>query len=562
MLGKLGCLVIVLGLTAPVWAGGQPGSISGYVRSSSGEPQMGAVVEVLGSAAHALRVFTDEKGFYSAEGLLPGVYKVRVFAPAFLPALRERVGLRPGATMVVNVTLSTLFDAVDLAPLRTPADQDDWNWVLRSVANRPILRVLDDPAQPQVAKSSEDNNHNFKGSLSFLAGSSSQGFGGTSDVSTGFSVERSLFSSETVALRGNLGYGVGSPAAIVRASLTHRMSNGSTPEVAFTLRSLPAPDGYLRNASLQALALTTSDDVALGNVVELKFGSELQTIQFMGRANAFRPFGSVNVHLSPNTILAYGYASSEPNTREEKGFESAPADLSESGPRMTIAGFTPAVERSHHQEVSISQRMGSTSLQFAVYADRIADPALTGLGEVSGDTGDVLSDPYSGTFSYQGKDLDTHGVRMVLQRKMTSDLTATLDYGYGGVLDLDTADASLQDARQHTLVRNRQSLAGKVSGTVPGSKAKWIASYRWVSGPALTPVDMFNASPGETDPFLSFFLRQPIPGTSFLPCHMDVLIDIRNLLAQGYVPVMGDDGHTVYLVQSARSVRGGVAFTF
>jgi hypothetical protein len=39
-------------------------------------------------------------------------------------------------------------------------------------------------------------------------------------------------------------------------------------------------------------------------------------------------------------------------------------------------------------------------------------------------------------------------------------------------------------------------------------------------------------------------------------------VDIRNLLAQGYVPVLGQDGHTVYLVQSARAIRGGLAFTF
>jgi hypothetical protein len=39
-------------------------------------------------------------------------------------------------------------------------------------------------------------------------------------------------------------------------------------------------------------------------------------------------------------------------------------------------------------------------------------------------------------------------------------------------------------------------------------------------------------------------------------------MDLRNLLAQGYVPVMGRDRHTLYLVQSARSVRGGVAFSF
>ena len=28
-------------------------------------------------------------------------------------------------------------------------------------------------------------------------------------------------------------------------------------------------------------------------------------------------------------------------------------------------------------------------------------------------------------------------MRVVLQRKLASDLTATLDYGYGGVLDLE-----------------------------------------------------------------------------------------------------------------------------
>ena len=36
---------------------------------------------------------------------------------------------------------------------------------------------------------------------------------------------------------------------------------------------------------------------------------------------------------------------------------------------------------------------------------------------------------------------------------------------------------------------------------------------------------------------------------------MEVLMDLRNLLAQGYVPVMGRDGRTVYLVQAARTVR-------
>jgi len=197
-----------------------------------------------------------------------------------------------------------------------------------------------------------------------------------------------------------------------------------------------------------------------------------------------------------------------------------------------------------------------------MYSDRVADPALVGVGEVSTSSGEVLPDLYSETFTYRGKELDARGMRMVLQRKLSSDLTATLDYGYGGVLALSKTDVALQDARRDSYVRNRHTAAAKFSGTIPGSKTRWITSYRWISGQALTPVDMFNESAGRSDPYLNVFLRQPIPGTGSLPCHMDAVVDVRNLLAQGYVPVMGQDGRTVYLVQSSRTVRGGVAFTF
>ncbi len=118
MLGKLGFKLGLLGiaLALPVLAADRPGagSISGYVRSAAGVPQMGAMVEVLGSAAHNLKVFTDENGFYSASGLLPGVYSVKAYSPSFLPTLRERVGLRPGSSVLVNLKLSGLFEAVQL----------------------------------------------------------------------------------------------------------------------------------------------------------------------------------------------------------------------------------------------------------------------------------------------------------------------------------------------------------------------------------------------------------------------------------------------------------------
>jgi hypothetical protein len=73
---------------------------------------------------------------------------------------------------------------------------------------------------------------------------------------------------------------------------------------------------------------------------------------------------------------------------------------------------------------------------------------------------------------------------------------------------------------------------------------------------------MFNASAGQTDPYLSFFVRQPIPSMHLLPNGLEALVDVRNLLAQGYRPVLSADGSVVYLVQGTRSFRAGLSFNF
>jgi Carboxypeptidase regulatory-like domain len=556
-LRNLGTWAILLGLSLPSLAAERPGAISGYVRNASGDPQMGAVVQILSVANRSLTVFTDGAGYYTASDLLPGLYSLKVTAPSFLPALREKVGLRSGANINVNVTLNTLLGVMQLGPLRVIPDDDDWKWTLRSVANRPILRVFDDPA-------AEKQNAELRGTVSFFSGSAADGYGSGSDMSTGFTLERSVFNSSRVALSGNVGYGDGIPAAVLRVGYSHKLADGSEPSLAMTMRRFAASDPVLHNAALQALALSGSDNFAIGDVLEFKFGSELQSIQFLGRVTAFRPYGSADLHLSPNTVLSYDYATSRPDLRgdDEKGFDSAPADLSESNPRVSLLAYTPKVEHAHHHELSLSHRMGKNSVQVAAFADRVTDPALTGIGDVSAAGGYLLPDMSSGTFSYAGRNLDTNGMRVVLAHKFSDDLSATVDYAFGGVLDLVQPDVPLSTAQASITTQCRHTVAAKLSGTASRTHTRWIASYRWISGEAITPVDMFNASPGQSDPFLNLFIRQPIPSPGFLNGHMEAVLDLRNLLAQGYVPVLGQDGQTIYLVQSARSVRGGVAFTF
>jgi len=558
LLRKPSCFAAVLVLTLPGWAAVRTSSLSGIVRTSEGTPQMGAVVEVFASASRTLTAFTDGNGHYSVSGLRPGIYNLRVSAPSFLPAFREHVDLRAGIASVVNMTLSTIFESFNVVPRSDSSDNDDWQWTLRSVARRPILRAVD----PSAQVTAERREPVMKGGVSFVAGSDAQGYGGSSDATTQFSFERSIFSNGMLAFDGNVGYGETSPAAVLRARYSQVLDNGTSPEISFTARRLAPPDPALRGTSLSTFSLRVADTMDLADVIELKFGSELQTLQFIKRTSAILPFGSAEVHLSPNTIIAYRYASSAPVSRLASEREALPIEPMQDGPRISVNGFAPELQRGAHHEFSLSHRIGKNNVMLAAYRDRLRDPALTGVGNPVSDSGEVLADPYSETFTYQGADYRANGVRAVYERKFSDGYEATFDYAYGGALEFDQLPASLESSRDAMHTAMRHAVGAGFSGTLPTTRTKWTASYKWTNGHALTPVDLFNASPGQTDPFLNVVLRQPIPRMGLLPAHMEAMLDLHNLLAEGYVPVMGQDHRTVYLVQSARSVRGGVAITF
>ena len=539
-------------------------SISGYVKNNSGVPQMGATVEIFTSAALlGTTVFTDARGYYNAANLKAGTYQVKVTAASFLPSLRENVGLKTGTHLMVNLTLSTLADALQFLPARRDAtsDPDDWHWTLRSTANRPILRMADDG--PQLIFSTENADERvLKARVAFVAGSEAEGFGSTGEVTTSFALEKSLFTSGTFSFNGNIDSSSGNPNGVLRASYTHDFGTGSHPRFAVTYRHLASPGLAVQNAAYSAVDVTTSDNMSVAGFIDLDYGANLQAVEFTRRVSSFRPFGAVRVHITSDTVIEYRYATSLPDTRSAKGFDSAPADLSESGPHMALANGVPEIEHAQHQEISVSRRFGKNCVQIAYYTDRIHNLVLTGAGDPSSYSDDVLPDVYSGTFSYGGGTLNTSGTRVVVQRKFSPDFTATADYSTGGVVALAGPVNTLQNVSQNLSNVRRHSIGGKLSGNIPTSGTRWIASYKWTSGNSLLPVDEFNASPGQVDPYFSFFIRQSIPGTSFIPAKMEALVEMRNLLAQGYVPVLGRDGRRVYLVEAARAVRGGLAFTF
>ena len=142
----------------------------------------------------------------------------------------------------------------------------------------------------------------------------------------------------------------------------------------------------------------------------------------------------------------------------------------------------PLLENAHHHEISLSQRAGDNKLQIAYFRDRIKDPALLGVGDVGWTTEDVLPDVYSGTFSFNGGALEAQGVRLVFQRRISDTVTATWDYAYGGVLELEQPNVDWKVVRSSLQHGWRHSAALRLNGSVPRYKTRWIASYRWTSG--------------------------------------------------------------------------------
>lgn len=566
MRSKLGFLAISVVWCLTASAEVNPGVITGTVHNTAGVPQMGAVVEILAnSASRTQTVLTDTKGAFVIAGLLPGLYTVKVSAPSFLPTIRESVSLQSGANLLLNLTLNTLFEAIQFVPRHkvTANSEDDWRWALRSMANRPILRLADDKPLVVVQNSEDAADGQLKARVSWIAGGDGESLNGTD---TNFQVEQSSFGKGRSApakwlLNGGVGSNPSNPNAVIRAAYTRDMPDGSHPEIALSAKHFASlnPD----QPAIQALALSVANSMTFGEYLELEYGGETQMVQFKERVTSYRPFATLSVHPGKNTILQYRYRTSTPNLRRAKGFDTAPADLSESDPRLTTTSQGQRIERANHHELSISQRLGNNKMQLAVFSDSVHNAALTGTGaSVTPDTDLLIGDPYSGNFSYNGGSIRTQGLRAVYSRPLVSGLNATLDYAYGGVLTAPESVTQVSQTATSLVTTKRHSAAAKLSGTAPRSNTKVLASYRWLSGNGLTPVDMFNASPGQTDPYLSFFIRQPIPTMHVLPVGLEAVIDVRNLLAQGYRPILSADGSIVYLVQGTRCIRAGLSFNF
>jgi hypothetical protein len=190
---------------------------------------------------------------------------------------------------------------------------------------------------------------------------------------------------------------------------------------------------------------------------------------------------------------------------------------------------------------------------------------VNGGGQLSAadlNSGFVVYDPATELLNVAGGDYTTKGVVGDLKRQIRGETWFTLGFADGDALAMPkfALPSSLADGLTTLKPRHTQMYSASLSGRISRTGTHWRASYRWQPSDTVTAVAPYDMT--TPDAYLNVLLRQPLHCWHLLPSGVEALVDVRNLLAEGYRPFVTSDGSTLYFAQTDRSVRGGVSFTF
>jgi hypothetical protein len=539
--------------------GAAQGSVSGVVSNSGGVPQIGAVVQLLRPDLSVLAiVYTNDKGQFFIPSVDPGRYVVKAMGTSFLPSLRENVRVR--RITIVNLTLNTLYEAMQWLPAQpraANAQKDDWAWTLRSAVNRPLLRWLEDGPLIVV---SDGSGAQPKLKARLMATGSEGTFGEAGERLTA-SVEDTPSGSRELLARVDF---APDTDAGMESMLGFRQDLGFAGSVQSVAAVAIHPEIDTQGSDgLDEAAVRTWETMNLGDEFEGEVGSE-QVIARFGQDSpntvvAALPFATVGWR-DGNSEIRYRMTTLMHAAQDE-------SEASHYLPLLAMRNGQLTMARGLHQEIGWERNTDASSMSVMVFADNVRNPIMEAAAHfASGDASagnTELYDSMSGLLRAAGPNYTSAGVTAAVERRLPRGNNIRISYANGDALAMQASahPVSIAQALNAAHPRRVQTYALSLSGTLEGSGTKWRASYRWQPEDTVTQVSPFAEDAEE--PYFNLHLRQPIGvrrdgGSSGI----EALLDVRNLLAQGYRPYMLSDGSLLIFAQDQRGIRAGLAFTF
>ncbi len=534
------------------------GAVSGIVRDGKGTPQVGALVELLRPDLSIIaQTFTDDHGRYELPRVLPGVYGVKATGSLFLPTLRENLHITASSRLVVNLTLNTLYEAFRWLPAQPRAadePQDDWTWTLRLSANRPLLRMLEDGPLVVVTEA-EGQNPALKARVTIRGGESGFGEGG---VHHGFEMRRSNDDSHQLILRADLSQSEDTALNTV-VGYEQQLAPGRTLRTVGAFVDRPEIAGGPDAQGMQAMILRAAETMTLTEAVDAEFGNEIEAVHLGTTQIANHSFAALRVHAGDATVsyrIATAPGMQQADLIDRPG-ALPPAVVERDGQLLLQHGL--------HQEFTLADRSGNLRVRVTAFHDSIVHPVINGGGQISEadwKSGDVLYDSSTGSLKVMGEDFSSAGAIAELKEMLPDDMWVSIGMGTGNALvaDAHPIPVTLENGLLSLRPRRTEMVTAGFGGKLQHAGTQWQATYRWQPPGTVTAIDPFDAN--RNNPYLSFYLRQPIHCRGILPNGMEALIDVSNLLAEGYRPFVTSDGSVLYFAQASRAVEGGLSFSF
>jgi len=562
------------------------GAIAGIVTNVSGIPQMGASVTLYNRQEHVFaKALTDARGEFHFAELFPDLYSVRVTLASFVPALKKEITVQPGMRSMLNVSLNTLFSSIQIGP---PVENgtlmtDDWKWMLRSAsATRPVLRF--NTELPGSGRASSGHTAAFsdtRGVLKLSAGDGPlvTGVANEADLGTAFALATSLYGSNQLEFSGNLGYGAqtGVPAAAFRTSFSR--SDSSSPEVSITMRQLllPSHGGAIAGSdtalpALRSVSASVDEHMQLSDALSMQYGFTMDSVSFGDRLNYFSPYARFVYTIDDQSDVSFAYTSgnARPDLGGDFGIDSdLQRDLNTIGlfPRLSMLDGQAKIQRGEEYELTYTRKTGSRKYEVSAYREAVSNAAVSLMGPIAFENGpDILPDLFTGNAIFNAGNYQSTGYSASITQNLGENLSGTIIFGTMDGLTADRGELAGNNPDElRSLIRpgRRESATARIAATSPWTGTHIIASYQWLDDHRwLTPGRLYTTQSLRPMPGLNIYVRQPIPGLSMLPWRMEATADLRNLLAQGYLPFASQSGQQVVLVQTPRSVRGGLSFIF
>jgi hypothetical protein len=237
-------------------------------------------------------------------------------------------------------------------------------------------------------------------------------------------------------------------------------------------------------------------------------------------------------------------------------------------PQLAARNGDLAIERGLHQQIGWERRSDASGMAVVVYADRIDNPVIEAMGYFApGDprAGAILFDPISGLMRAAGPGFSTAGILATAQHRLPGGNLIRVVYANGDALALSgapapSAAAGMAQALAAARPRRAPMYSISLSGTLDGTGTRWRASYRWQPEDTVTSVAPYAAE--AIEPYLNLHIRQSLHRRGDAAGGFEALLDVRNLLAEGYRPYLLSNGSVLVFAQDQRGIQGGLEFTF